>query len=821
MRLRAILVQLMVLAFLSASIGVYVHYTSLRSAFLQESERQVAQMAGQIQGHLSSYLSEQLKPARVLAWLPEIRAALVDGGPASLDAANVILDDFQRALGVDVCYLMNRDGDTIASSNRTDPDSFVGKNFSFRPYFQQAMRSVPATYMALGTTSGKRGVYYSYPVHDDQRLTPVGVVVIKAPVRPIEEKLEAVEDATAMLVDPRGIVFIANDPAWLFRSLNRLTPEQERDIRETKQFGDGPWPWAGITRTQGNRAYARDGSPLLIHQTPVTHFPGWQVTLLLSGRYEYLGYLKPFLGRNRPLVLPLLALICVFVVVLYRKASSEVSQRRMAEAALAESERRFRTLYHNTPAMLHSIDASGRLVSVSDNWTEVMGYSREEVIGRPITDFMVEESKRYAEAVTIPRFLQVGFCRDVAYRLRKKNGEEIDVLLSATAERDAEGRVRRSLAVLVDVTERKRVEERLQKAQELLRSHSRELERQVRERTLEISNILRYTPSLVSLKDRQGRYLLVNSRFEELFEVSAAAIRGRTDREIFPARLAARLSAHDREVVRAGRPFSVEETIPQKGKLRTYLSAKFPLFDEQGGVNGVGSIATDVTALKQAQERLRQLSGRILEGEERERAAIARELHDELGQILTALRMDAAWLRKRLRPSDPRAAARAETMCETIYGTIDEVRRMVMRLRPGVLDDLGLIPALEWLAGDFEKRTGIPCAFRHSGVPEITGAAATTTYRITQETLTNVARHAGAGRVEVSLAARGGELVLTVRDDGRGFDHRAPAGGRGIAGIRERAALIGGAVEIRSRPGDGTAVTFRLPLDGHSPEGNG
>ncbi len=817
MGLRAILIQLATLALLSASIGVYVHYTSLRSAFLQGSEEQVAQLAGRIQGHLSSYLSEQLKPARVLAWLPEIREALVDGGPASIDAANEILDDFQRALGVDVCYLMDRRGDTVASSNRGAPDSFVGKNFSFRPYFQQAMRSVPATYMALGTTSGRRGVYYSYPVHDDQRLTPVGVVVIKAPVRPIEEKLQAVEDATALLVDPRGIVFIANDPWWLFRSLSPLTPEQEEAIRETRQFGDGPWEWAGITRTGGSRAYARDGSPLLLHQTPVTHFPGWKVTLLLSGRYEYLGYLRPFLGRNRPLVLPLLALICASVVVLYRKASSEVSQRRAAEAALAESEERFRTLYHNTPAMLHSIDASGRLVSVSDYWAEVMGYSREEVIGRPITDFMAEESKRHAEAVAIPRFLEVGFCKDVAYRLRKRNGEEIDVLLSATAERDAEGDIIRSLAVLVDVTERKRVEQRLQRAQELLRSHSRELERQVRERTLEITNILRYTPSLVSLKDRQGRYLLVNSRFEELFEVDGAAVRGRTDREIFPAPLAGRLSAHDREVVRAGRPFSVEETIPQKGRVHTYLSAKFPLFDEHGGVNGVGSIATDITALKEAQERLRQLSGRILEGEERERAAIARELHDELGQILTVLRMDAAWLQRRLLDSDPDAAARAGALRDTIDGTIDEVRRVVMRLRPGVLDDLGLIPALEWLAGDFEKRTGISCAFRHAGVPGITGAAATTTYRITQETLTNVARHAGAGRVEVSLAARQGELVLTVRDDGRGFDHGAPAPGRGIAGIRERAALIGGTVELRSRPGAGTTMTFRLPLDGEGP----
>ena len=207
----------------------------------------------------------------------------------------------------------------------------------------------------------------------------------------------------------------------------------------------------------------------------------------------------------------------------------------------------------------------------------------------------------------------------------------------------------------------------------------------------------------------------------------------------------------------------------------------------------------------------------------RERAAIARELHDELGQILTALRMDAAWLRKRLVTSDPNAAVRAEAMCDTIDSTIDEVRRMVMRLRPGLLDDLGLIPALEWVAGDFEKRTGISCTFKHSGVPEITGSAATAAYRITQETLTNVARHADASRVEVSLAVRGGELVLSVRDDGKGFADATPAeaGGQGIAGIRERAALIGGTVGIRSHPGVGATVTFRLPLNGDALEDTG
>ena len=152
-------------------------------------------------------------------------------------------------------------------------------------------------------------------------------------------------------------------------------------------------------------------------------------------------------------------------------------------------------------------------------------------------------------------------------------------------------------------------------------------------------------------------------------------------------------------------------------------------------------------------------------------------------------------------------------MCATIDGTIDEVRRMVMRLRPGVLDDLGLVAAVEWVAGEFERRTGVACTFKHCAVPPVGDAAATATYRIAQETLTNVARHAGASQVEVSLEGTDEELVLTVRDDGLGFssDVLEEVNGIGISGIRERASLIGGRVHLESVVGAGTTVTFRLP----------
>jgi signal transduction histidine kinase len=250
--------------------------------------------------------------------------------------------------------------------------------------------------------------------------------------------------------------------------------------------------------------------------------------------------------------------------------------------------------------------------------------------------------------------------------------------------------------------------------------------------------------------------------------------------------------------------------------MHTYLSVKFPLYDEEGNAGSLCTIATDITELKKAQDQLRRLSGSIMAGQEKERKAIARELHDELGQVLTALGMDAVWLYERLKATDVKAADRARTMCDLIDRTIDEVRVLATRLRPGVLDDLGLIPALEWYISEFKRRTGISCSFKCRKAPGVDGAAATAAYRIAQEALTNVARHSFATQAQVALQAQNGIMTLTVADNGRGFAVQSLDESQclGLAGMRERAGLLGGTLEMYSLPGKGTQVCFKLPLNG-------
>jgi PAS domain S-box-containing protein len=464
--------------------------------------------------------------------------------------------------------------------------------------------------------------------------------------------------------------------------------------------------------------------------------------------------------------------------------------------------------------MLHSINRKGEIVSISNYWSEMLGYSEQEVIGRKLTDFFTEESKKYAEETVFPEFFKKGYCTDVPYRVTKKNGEVIDILLSAIADRDEKGDIVRTLAVSIDVTERNRALEALRKAKEELANYSRDLERQVSIRTREITNILKYTPDVVYVKDREGRYILVNSRFEELFGVSNEEVRGKTDYQIVSKEVADEFRRNDLQVLQQGKSMQVEEQVQHNNEIHTYLSVKFPVYDEAGDVNGVCGISTDITAVKKAQDQLRRLSGRIMASQEKERAAIARELHDELGQVLTALRMDAVWMQERLKDSDPKIVERALTMCDLIDKTIKDIRSIAIRLRPGVLDDLGLVDALEWLTSDFENRSGITCVFEHANVPELHETVATAAYRICQEAITNVARYAEASRVSVVLKAEKNILSLSVRDDGKGLDTSDLAGfeGVGIAGMRERAMLAGGNLEVMSDRGKGCHVLFKVPI---------
>lgn len=219
----------------------------------------------------------------------------------------------------------------------------------------------------------------------------------------------------------------------------------------------------------------------------------------------------------------------------------------------------------------------------------------------------------------------------------------------------------------------------------------------------------------------------------------------------------------------------------------------------------------------QYQEQLRELSARLQSVREEECSRIAREIHDDLGQAMTSLKMDIAWITRNMNSQTEQALrTKLREMSDLVDTTIQSVRRISTGLRPPVLDDIGLVAALEWHVQEFERRTHIPCKLTCSlEESSLQGEAATAVFRIFQETLTNVARHAQATQVSALLEETGGRLLLHVHDNGRGITPQEIDDPRsiGLLGMKERARSHGGWVKIRGAQNGGTDVDVVLPLD--------
>jgi len=249
----------------------------------------------------------------------------------------------------------------------------------------------------------------------------------------------------------------------------------------------------------------------------------------------------------------------------------------------------------------------------------------------------------------------------------------------------------------------------------------------------------------------------------------------------------------------------------------TEVSLKRALID---GQDRVLAISRDVTerkaaedALRNSRERLRRLTSHMEHVREEERKRIAREIHDELGQALTALRLDVSFLHKRISRNQKKLIGKAEAMITLVDDTIKTVQRISGELRPGLLDDLGLIAAMEWQLQGFQARTGIRCALKADEAMTLDQDLSTALFRIFQETLTNISRHARASKVEVTLGVRDESVLLEVKDNGVGIDKRTfpRAESYGLMGIRERVSFRGGRFTIHGAPNRGTTATILLP----------
>lgn len=330
--------------------------------------------------------------------------------------------------------------------------------------------------------------------------------------------------------------------------------------------------------------------------------------------------------------------------------------------------------------------------------------------------------------------------------------------------------------------------------------------------------------------DDELRVVLFNSAAERVFGHHRKFIQGQPLTVLIPTRFRDR---HDGHVDRFSKTGQTNRRMGDQTVLWGLKAdgSEFPIEASisqlsESGKKFYTAIIRDISerfqaneALQRSKEQLRKLAAAAHLIREQEKSRIARELHDELGQALTALKIDVGWLESKVPEKDEAIRGKLRSMTNVLDQTVASTRRISADLRPLMLDDLGLLPAAEWLAQNFSERTGIPCEFA-CNVPELNleSESATAVFRMLQESLTNVARHAGATQVEINIMREPSGLTLTIRDNGLGFapQQDRKANSFGLLGMEERAYLLGGAIDIASEPGAGTEIEITIPMTGES-----
>jgi len=334
--------------------------------------------------------------------------------------------------------------------------------------------------------------------------------------------------------------------------------------------------------------------------------------------------------------------------------------------------------------------------------------------------------------------------------------------------------------------------------------------------------ILNSIPDQAWLKDRESRYILVNDAFIAACRLPESSILNRTPADVWPIDWGRTYIETDQRVMETGEHLRYEEQRhAEDGTLRWYDTIKTPVRNEQGEVIGTTGISRDITDRKLAEQellesrtQLRELSAYLQSVREEERTRIARELHDELGQSLTAIRLGLDVLETQHTEHDPAWLEKIRRLKKIAVSTVESVQRIAADLRPPILDELGLPSAIDWLMESFSERSRIKYELiLPSTALHFPRDISTALFRILQESLTNVSRHSRATTVMVTLVLTRDAVTLKIVDNGKGIAAQDALHKKslGLIGMRERAIMLGGKLTIQSKPGAGTSIELCFP----------
>lgn len=333
-----------------------------------------------------------------------------------------------------------------------------------------------------------------------------------------------------------------------------------------------------------------------------------------------------------------------------------------------------------------------------------------------------------------------------------------------------------------------------------------------------LRSLLDYAPMPIYVASPPGRFVAVNAAWEAVTGISRPVALAEPYSKIFPPESAREFEESDRRALNGGQPVRTEQSVVVRGERRYFDTVKFPIRDHAGRITAVGGISVDFTQHKKSAERLRMVAARLSEIEDRERSRLARELHDQVGQNLTALGVSLSLASLDLEQGT------ASAVCERLAAAQDllaetgkSIRNVLLDLRPPALDDQGLIAALQGATGRLAATTGLRVVVEGAEPsPRMDPGVAAVLYRIAQEALTNAVRHAQARTLVVTVSQTDKTVRMTVNDDGRGFDVaarplQAERPSWGLLIMEERARAIGALVRIESAPNSGTRVIVEVP----------
>ncbi len=483
------------------------------------------------------------------------------------------------------------------------------------------------------------------------------------------------------------------------------------------------------------------------------------------------------------------------------RRANERLQARLDEAtrALAAGETRLRAIIDNQPECVKLLDAQGRLIEMNPAGLRMIeADALAPLLGRDICELVAPESREAFRALT--RRVCAGERGTLEYEMVGLRGTRRWLETHAVPLREEARGETLLLGITRDITERKRAERALLASEQRFRL------------------LMENAPTLAWIKDSRLRVTWVNPQYERTTGRRRGEILGRDDFELNPPEVAARFRRQDEEVLRVQAPLQFRNLVPRgDGAEKSFLVVRFPLPDADGNP-GVAGIAIDATESHQLEQAVRQLLGRLVRAQEAERHKVAEDLHDLIGQKLTALNLNLDIVRQALpeavsAPLEPRLAQMSALLEETIAS----IRELMSELRPPALAEHGLTAALFQYASAFEARTGLRTQV--SGPEQrvlLPHDVAIALFRIVQEALTNAAKHSGASRVRISVDKAPARVAVCVEDDGHGM--RAPEGSRhdsgwGLRAMRERAEAAGGRLLVESSE-RGTRIIAEVPLDG-------